>query len=558
MRMVQHDYDYIIIGAGSAGSVLANRLTEDAEVRVLLLEAGVMDHHLFIHMPSGFAYPMANPRYTWMYESEPEPHMNGRRIHCPRGKVIGGSSSINGMVYIRGHALDYDRWAERDGLAQWGYAHCLPYFRKSETRARGGDAYRGDSGPLHVSTGACRNPLYDAFVEAGVQAGYTHTDDMNGYRQEGFGAMDMTVHRGRRWSTAMAYLRPALRRKNLTLQTGALTTRILFDHAGGAPRAMGVEVAQAGVLKQWRATREVILCGGAINSPQLLQLSGIGNPTLLEPLGIRVLAARKGVGENLQDHLETYVQFACTEPITLYSAMNPLVKAKIGLEWLLFQTGLGATNHFESGGFIRSAAGVRHPDLQYHFLPMAVRYDGKAPATGHGFQAHVGPMRPTSRGHVRVRSARAGDAPEILFNYMGTEQDRKEMRAAIRLTREVFAQKAFDRFRGAELSPGPGVQSDAEIDAHIRASAETAYHPSCTCRMGDDELAVTDGAARVHGVQNLRVVDASIMPDVVSGNLNVPTIMMAEKLADEIRQRAPLPASTAPAFVHPHYRTQQR
>jgi choline dehydrogenase len=381
---------------------------------------------------------------------------------------------------------------------------------------------------------------------------------MNGYRQEGFGPMDMTVHKGRRWSTAMAYLRPALQRDNLRLMTGVLTTRILFEGSREMPQAVGVEALVDGQPTQMRARREVILCGGAINSPQLLQLSGIGDPALLDPLGIPVVAARRGVGENLQDHLETYVQYACKEPITLYSATNPLVKGAIGLEWMLFQTGLGATNHFESGGFIRSEAGVRHPDLQYHFLPMAVRYDGNAPATGHGFQAHVGPMRPTSRGHVRVRSAKPTDAPEIVFNYMGTEQDRKEMRAAIRLTREVFAQKAFDRFRGKELSPGPGVQTDSEIDAHIAASAETAYHPSCSCRMGTDDMAVVDGAARVHGVQSLRVVDASIMPQVVSGNLNVPTIMMAEKLADVIRGRRALPPSDAPVFVHPHYQTRQR
>jgi choline dehydrogenase len=550
-------FDYIIVGAGSAGCVLANRLSEDGAASVLLVEAGALDHSLFIHMPSALSYPMANKKYTWLYESEPEPFMDNRRIHCPRGRVIGGSSSINGMVYVRGHALDYDGWASAAGLEAWSYAHCLPYFRKAETRAQGGDLYRGDAGPLQVSTGACRNPLYRAFVEAGQQAGYPYTADMNGYQQEGLGPMDMTVHKGRRWSTAMAYLRPAWKRKNLTVQMSSLVTRVVFD-GHESRRAVGIEVFHGGQLKQLRADKEVILAGGSINSPQLLKLSGIGPVNELKPLGISVTAPLPGVGENLQDHLETYVQFECKQPITLFSALQPLNKLKIGLEWLLFRTGLGATNHFESGGFIRSEPGVRHPDLQYHFLPMAVRYDGKSPATCHGFQAHVGPMRATSRGHVRLRDAKATTPPRILFNYMSTEQDRKEMRAAVRLTREIFQQAAFDAYRGAELSPGAGVQSDEAIDAHIRAHAETAYHPTGTCRMGADEMAVTDAVGRVHGVERLRVIDASIMPQVVSGNLNAPTIMMAEKLSDAIRGRAPMPPMAVPVFEHPNYMSEQR
>ncbi len=538
-------FDYVIVGAGSAGCVLAHRLTEDGRCRVLLLEYGGSDRSAYIQMPTALSVPMNQPKYTWGYQSEPEPHLGGRRLHTPRGKVLGGSSSINGLVYVRGNALDFEQW-EALGAEGWAYRHVLPYFRRAETWAGGGDEYRGRDGPLATRNGLLSNPLHQAWLLAARQAGYPHTADMNGFQQEGFGPMAMTVGGGRRSSAANAYLRPAMRRPNLSLQTHALAVRVLFENR----RAAGVEYRHGGERCSARVRREVILSCGAINSPQLLKLSGVGPAEELRTMGLDVVRDLPGVGENLQDHLEFYFQVACKEPITLYPQTRPLRKLAIGLRWFLTKGGLGATNHFETGGFIRSRAGVRYPDVQYHFLPLAASYDGSSLAHEHGFQAHVGPMRSKSRGSVRLASRSPLDSPRILFNYMSHEDDWIEMRACVRLTREIFAQAAFDRFRAREIQPGAAVRSDEDIDAFIRDRVESAYHPSCTCKMGrtDDPTAVVDRETRVIGVDNLRVVDSSIMPAITTGNLNAPTIMLAEKAADHILGRPLLPPSDAPFY----------
>lgn len=549
------EFDYVIVGSGSAGSVLANRLTEDGRHSVLVLEFGGSDRSVLIQMPSALSIPMNMPKYNWGFHSEPEPHLGGRRMNVPRGKVIGGSSSINGMVYVRGAAQDFERW-EREGAAGWGFRNVLPYFRRAENRQAGGDEYRGREGALHTRYGTLKNPLYAAFVDAARQAGYAATEDINGFAQEGFGRMDMTVHGGRRWSAADAYLKPALRRPNLAVRTGALAERIEFD----GRRATGVRYRVGGGSRFAGARREVILSAGPINSPKLLKLSGVGPAAELGAFGIPLVADRPGVGENLQDHLEFYFQVACTEPITLYAVQSPLAKARIGARWLLTRRGLGATNHFESCGFIRSRAGVEHADIQYHFLPLAVTYDGKGLACEHGFQAHVGPMRSKSRGHVRLSSADPAAPPAILFNYMSHPDDWTEMRACVRLTREIFGQAAFDRYRGREIQPGEAVQTDEAIDAFVRAHVESAYHPSCSCRMGaaDDPTAVVDAETRVIGVQALRVVDSSVMPSITTGNLNAPTIMVGEKAADHILGRPLLAASNASFHTAEGWRTAQR
>ncbi len=549
--------DYIIVGAGSAGCAMAYRLAEEGK-SVLVIEHGGTDAGPFIQMPGALSYPMNMKRYDWGYQSEPEPHLGGRRLACPRGKVIGGSSSINGMVYVRGHARDYDHWRDQ-GCDGWGYADVLPYFKRMESwhdGGHGGDAgWRGTDGPLHVSRGRRDNPLVRAFVEAGKQAGYPETHDYNGYQQEGFGPFEMTVWKGQRWSAANAYLRPALKRENCDIIRG-FVTRVVMEEG----RAVGVEVILKGRKEVVRARAEVILAASSINSPKILMLSGIGPAAHLADHGIPVVADRAGVGQNLQDHLELYIQMAASQPVSLYKYWNLMGKAWVGARWLLNKTGPGASNQFESCGFIRSGAGVDYPDIQFHFLPIAVRYDGKAAAEGHGFQAHVGPMRSPSRGAVTLRSANPADDPVIRFNYMSEAQDWEDFRKCIRLTREIFAQDAFAPYVRHEIQPGAAVQSDDELDDFIREHAESAYHPCGTCKMGraSDPMAVVDPEGRVIGVEGLRVADSSLFPRITNGNLNAPSIMVGEKIADAVLGRSPLPPENAEPWMHVDWAQSQR
>ncbi|MBV7387821.1 choline dehydrogenase [Pasteurellaceae bacterium TAE3-ERU1] len=543
------EYDYIIIGAGSAGNVLAARLTEDADVSVLLLEAGHPDYRLDFRtqMPAALAMPLQGRMYNWGYKTDPEPHMNNRRMDCGRGKGLGGSSLINGMCYIRGNALDFDHWAKIPGLEDWTYLDCLPYFKKAEQRDAGGNDYHGGSGPVHVTTAKKGvNPLFEAMIQAGVDAGYPRTEDLNGYQQEGFGPMDRFVTpNGRRSSTARGYLDMAKHRDRLTILTQAITDTIIIENK----RAKGVKFEHKGESKTAYAKREVLLCAGAIASPQILQRSGVGPGEWLREAGVKEILDLPGVGNNLQDHLELYMQYECLQPVSISPATNWWNKPAIGAEWLFNGTGLGATNHFEAGGFIRSDEKFEWPNIQYHFLPIAVRYDGRNAAKSHSFQAHVGSMRSLSRGRIKLLSRDPKAHPSILFNYMSHEQDWEEFRAAIRITREIMNQPALDPYRGKVITPTEDITTDAQLDEYVRNHAETAYHPSCTCAMGEGNDAVVDGQGRVHGIDGLRVVDASIMPNIITGNLNATTVMLAEKIADRIRGNTPLARAKVDYYV---------
>ena len=546
--------DFVIVGSGSAGAALAYRLSEDGKHSVIVIEYGGTDIGPFIQMPAALSFPMNMSRYDWGFTTEPEPHLGGRVLATPRGKVVGGSSSINGMVYVRGHARDFDHWAEQ-GAAGWSFADVLPYFKRME-QSNGGEAgWRGTNGPLHVRRGPRLNPLYKAFVDAGREAGFELTEDYNGSKQEGFGPMEQTIHNGRRWSTANAYLRPALKRKNVSLVNG-FARRVVIENQ----RATGVEIEVRGSIQVVKARREVVLAASSINSPKLLMLSGIGPAAHLRDHGIDIVADRPGVGQNLQDHMELYIQQESLQPITLYSKLNLFSKALIGAEWLFFKTGLGASNHFEAAAFLRSEAGVDYPDIQYHFIPVAIRYDGKAAAKAHGFQAHVGPMRSKSRGSVSLRSADPWEEPAIRFNYMSHADDWTDFRHCIRLTRQIFGQKAFDLYRGREISPGDDVQSDDALDAFIREHAESAYHPCGTARMGRaaDPMSVVDEQCRVIGVGGLRLADSSIFPRITNGNLNAPSIMVGEKAADHILGRQPLSPSNQEPWINPRWQESDR